>query len=68
MTKEITVMPLMRTEEVAEILSISKATLEAWRFRGTGPDYVKAGKAVRYRYEDVKKFERENTVVISRKA
>jgi hypothetical protein len=41
--------------ETADFLSLKSATLEAWRCRGGGPDlpYVKIGRTVRYRREDV---------------
>jgi predicted DNA-binding transcriptional regulator AlpA len=33
---------------LAAYLSVSVATLRAWRLRGTGPEYRKLGSAVRY--------------------
>jgi len=47
---------LLRTQEAAKILDISKATLETWRSRGGGPVYVKFNRSVRYRREDLEKF------------
>lgn len=53
------------TEEAAEYLGLSRATLEAWRFRGSGPAFLKMGKAVRYRLDQLDAFEesrvRQNT-------
>ena len=49
-------MVLFRTEEAAERLTVSKATLEAWRCRGGGPVFLKLGKAVRYRLSDLDAF------------
>jgi hypothetical protein len=45
--------------ELARRLKISPRTLEGWRWRGTGPRFVKAGGRVLYRLEDVEAFEAE---------
>lgn len=45
--------PLATPEQVAEYLSTTKGTLAQMRYLGTGPAFVKLGKAVRYRWEDV---------------
>ncbi len=47
---------LLTTQEAARELRLTKATLEAWRCRGGGPAFVKFGRAVRYRREDLDKF------------
>lgn len=47
---------LLTTKEAARELRLTKATLEAWRCRGGGPAFVKFGRAVRYRREDLEKF------------
>jgi excisionase family DNA binding protein len=39
--------------EVAERLGVSPFTVRAWRRRGHGPRFMKMGRAVRYRPEDV---------------
>jgi predicted DNA-binding transcriptional regulator AlpA len=44
---------LLKTEEAAEILSLSKSTLDKLRCRGDGPRYTKYRRSVRYRYEDL---------------
>jgi len=49
-------MMLLTTQEAARELRLTKATLEAWRCRGGGPAFVKFGRAVRYRREDLDKF------------
>ncbi|MDD4194969.1 MAG: helix-turn-helix domain-containing protein [Syntrophorhabdaceae bacterium] len=52
----------MYTTKTAAIkLSLSPATLEAWRCRGGGPKFVKLGKAVRYRLEDLDEFLKSKT-------
>lgn len=42
--------------EVAERLGVSPFTVRAWRRKGQGPRFVKFGRAVRYRSEDVEAF------------
>lgn len=43
--------------EVAVRLGVSRFTVRAWRLKGTGPRFLKMGRAVRYRPEDVQEFE-----------
>jgi len=40
---------LMTTEEVADYLQVPTRTVEDWRLRKVGPDFVRVGKHVRYR-------------------
>ena len=49
----------LNPREVARRLRISPLTLEGWRWRGTGPLFVKAGGRVLYRLQDVEAFEAE---------
>ena len=42
--------------EVAERLGVSPFTVRAWRRKGHGPRFMKMGRAVRYRSEDVEAF------------
>ncbi len=48
------------TKAVAERLGVSQATVERWRRKGEGPDFVKFGDGptapVRYREEDVEAY------------
>jgi len=46
----------MTTEQAAQFLGLRPNTLEIWRFRGTGPKFVKLGRAVRYRLADLEDF------------
>lgn len=39
---------LIDEREAAAALDVSVRTLQAWRCRGGGPQYLKIGKAVRY--------------------
>lgn len=40
----------------AEMLGISVRTLQTWRLRGGGPQYLKLGRSVRYRTSDLLAF------------
>jgi len=45
---------LLRPEQAALLLKVSRSGLLKWRMRGMGPKYLKlAGKAVRYRRSDL---------------
>ena len=39
--------------DVSSITGMSVQTLRNWRFQGKGIPYVKAGRSVRYQYQDV---------------
>ena len=39
--------------EVSRITGLSVQTLRNWRFQGKGIPYVKAGRSIRYLYQDV---------------
>lgn len=45
--------------EVAERLGVSRFTVRSWRLKGVGPRFLKMGRAVRYRSEDVDEYERQ---------
>ena len=47
-------------KSLARKWGISCRTLQKWRWRGTGPPYIKIGIAVRYSPENIKKFEEEH--------
>ena len=54
---------LMTPAEVAELLGVREQTLTAWRHRGSQElPYVKAGRLVRYKKEDVERFVQMRTV------
>ena len=42
----------MTTEELSEDLNVPAATVVAWRYKGSGPPYIKVGKYVRYPREE----------------
>ncbi|GFO60967.1 hypothetical protein GMST_32920 [Geomonas silvestris] len=48
---------LRTTKEVAERFHLKETTLERWRWQGQGPKFVKLGRTVRYRDEDLEEYE-----------
>jgi predicted DNA-binding transcriptional regulator AlpA len=48
--------------EVAARLGVSRFTVRSWRLKGLGPRFLKMGRAVRYRPEDVGEYERQALV------
>jgi len=53
---------LLTEAQTADLLSISMRTLQAWRVRGGGPVFVRAGRAIRYRRCDLLGWIKANTV------
>lgn len=53
-------------EELAGVLDVTIDTLAEWRSKRTGPDYVKLGKKVMYRVEDVEQWMERNVVPVTR--
>jgi excisionase family DNA binding protein len=45
--------------EVAARLGVSPFTVRSWRRKGVGPRFLKMGRAVRYRPEDVDEYVRQ---------
>lgn len=52
----------LKTEDVARELEVSPATLRQWRSRGTGPAFLRLGRAIRYDPRDVKAFAAQQRV------
>lgn len=48
----------LRPIDVARRWGVSLKTLERWRCEGTGPYYLKLGGQVRYRKNDLERYER----------
>ena len=44
---------ILTTSEAARYLGLAMSTLNKWRCHGGGPVFVKLGRAVRYRHEDL---------------
>lgn len=51
---------LLREEEVAVLLKVSKKTLQHWRVIGKGPPFIRMGGAIRYVLADVLEFIESN--------
>lgn len=47
---------LLKENEVAKILNISVVKIRLLRRFGGGPDFIRIGKAVRYRRDDIRRF------------
>jgi predicted DNA-binding transcriptional regulator AlpA len=41
------------------MLGVSRFTVRSWRLKGVGPRFLKMGRAVRYRPEDVREYEQQ---------
>jgi predicted DNA-binding transcriptional regulator AlpA len=46
-------------EDVASALGYSIQTIKRWELNGMGPQYIKVGKLIAYRVEDVEEWVRE---------
>jgi excisionase family DNA binding protein len=46
-------------DQVAERYQVSEATLKEWRYKGTGPEYVRLGRHVRYPAKALEEWERQ---------
>jgi excisionase family DNA binding protein len=44
---------MLTPDDVAELLRVSRFTLENWRFEGSGPDWFRIGRRIRYRRSDL---------------
>ena len=57
--------PLLTPQEVAKALNMKTSSMATWRVKGIGPKFLKCGKSIRYRPEDVDSWlanqERNNT-------
>ena len=54
-------MNLKTEEEAAEVLNVTRSALRRWRLERRGPRYVKMGRLVRYRMDDLQTFVEKNT-------
>ena len=48
--------------QVAARLGVSRFTVRSWRLKGVGPRFMKMGRAVPYRPQDVDEYERRALV------
>ena len=49
--------PLLTENQAAELLQLTPRALQAWRYQGRGPRYVKiSARAIRYQLDDLQKW------------
>ena len=48
--------PLLNDKEAAVVLGVGLSTLQRWRVTCDGPPFVKMGRTVRYRPEDIDQY------------
>ena len=53
---------LLGEVQAARLLNLSVRTLQAWRTKRSGPAFVRAGRAIRYRRRDLYAWMDANTV------
>jgi predicted site-specific integrase-resolvase len=51
---------LLTPDEASSLLRVDEGTLANWRYRGTGPVFVKLGGKVRYAKNDLNDFVQES--------
>lgn len=54
-------MQLITTEEASKMLSVAPITMQTWRSKNQGPDFVKIGGSVRYKLTDIESWIEQNT-------
>jgi len=52
---------LMTVKDAAIYLNLSTSTLNKWRVSGNGPAFLKLGRVIRYREEDLRSYIEQNT-------
>ncbi len=52
---------LLDTPALASELDASEPTIISWRRNGVGPDFIRVGRLIRYRREDVDRWLQEQT-------
>lgn len=57
---------LLGEVQAARLLNLSVRTLQAWRTKLSGPSFVRAGRAIRYRRRDLYDWMDANTVSSAR--
>lgn len=57
---------LLSEGDLAEMLTMKVQTLQAWRAKRKGPDFVKLGKSVFYRADDIQEWIKSNLVITDR--
>ena len=57
------IMSLLRTPDVAKMLGVSITKLEHMRSDGQGPNWIRVGRSVRYRPDDLQAYLAANTTI-----
>jgi excisionase family DNA binding protein len=52
---------VMTVQQASEYLGLAVSTLNKWRCHGGGPVFIKMGRAVRYRIEDLEIYLQESS-------
>ena len=47
---------LLSDKDLARMLQVAIVTIRRWRMFGTGPDYIRCGRGIRYQIESVNKW------------
>ncbi len=47
---------LLTQKQVEQYLQLKASTLEQWRLAGKGPKFIRLGRSIRYRIEDIEDF------------
>jgi hypothetical protein len=55
-TQQAPMTTLLTEQEAAALLRVSVKAVQGWRYHGAGPRFVKVGRCVRYRPEDLQAF------------
>ncbi|BAV95744.1 MULTISPECIES: helix-turn-helix transcriptional regulator [Bacteria] len=48
---------LLRSTELADRWQVAECTVRKWRSKNVGPKYIKVGGSIRYRLDDVLRYE-----------
>ena len=43
----------LKDEQAADLIGLSVQTLRNWRFKREGPPYIRAGRSIRYSFQDL---------------
>ena len=54
---------VMTVQQASDHLGLAVSTLNKWRCQGGGPAFIKMGRAVRYRVEDLENYISESRLV-----
>jgi predicted DNA-binding transcriptional regulator AlpA len=55
-----TVRVFLNSQQLADLFGVPKSTIDHWRAAGTGPNFSRLGKHVRYRESDCLEWADEN--------